>query len=243
MKIYVAFALCAFLMLPAHTMGCLQRSYAYFLGNQDVSYQFKQQVRQALIDSGIASKDVDKVPVKQMNDKGSRIAGEKLKSFTALGLWFDEKSFDDSMTGCCTPTEKTFGIYHEAAHYKCKHHPKLVAACVLCFATCCAGICALRSSYIPTSSQKLQMIDGLGAFVVTLLSLPFMVKKQEKIADQYAARTLYEHQKQHIAENYLDSLSDKLRQQSGNTGWLSNIWWPSLKQQVAYLSDVRKDYK
>ncbi len=209
--------------------SCISKIYSKILGNTDIRQEYKLLVYQALKDHGIANSE--NVSVKRMNSVGPLIALMPLSSFTAFGIWFDEEQLDS-----CSADEKTYQIYHEAAHYAKYHHQKLLGIGAGISALAIAGLIYL---YKKLSENNVSHSSALtvGAAVLSIEGilglLPYVVKLQEKEADIEAAKKLLLLNKAQVVKAHIQNLN----QDSSQSG---NIWWFSDKEQAAYLTEIIK---
>jgi len=184
---------------------------------------------QALCDVGVQSfKDV---PVKQMNNVGPILALMPLSSFTAFGVWFDEKQLTKY-----SPSERIFAIYHEAAHYAHQHHQKLLA---IGSAATASAIIILVYLHKKLVKEKIQYAAGITAGTGVLMSLaiyfgllPRIVREQEKEADITAAKTLVRLGKKDVVDQHIQRLEQDAKSNQ------SNIWWYSEQAQQDYLKEL-----
>jgi len=91
-----------------------EKAYGTVLGNKEASDQYKEIVRTALEQMGV--ENIEQVPIKKMNSVASYLVGDELFSFTMFGIWLNE-----DLLATCDEAERTFILYHEAAHYAKKY--------------------------------------------------------------------------------------------------------------------------
>lgn len=210
----------------SHSMA--SKVYCAVLGNEDASQEYKKQVYEALTQLGV--EHPESVPVKQMNGVGPAFARMDLSSFTAFGIWLDEKYLDT-----CTQEEKLFHIYHEASHYACKHHQKILIGSAVSMLLVAAGL--MKLSRVSPDGSVAKCVT-LGSAAIAVLSgtycylLPHVVKRQEKQADLVAAQALINAGRQQVVDSHIDDLKES--EISDN-----NIWWYSKDEQINYLENVR----
>ncbi len=219
--------LCLFIILltsPISSQSFITKIYCTILGNNDVKQEYRELAHRALKDFGIT--EPEKVSIKKMNNVGSIIALMPVSSFTAFGIWLDEKYLDS-----CTKEQRTFQIYHEAAHYACKHHQGLLAVGTGMVLAIPALLYLHNKLDNQCNHHNRATTLGIGAAAgLALFSgmLPFLVKQQEKQADLEAAKKLRELNKAAIVEAYLG----KLDQSNSN----NHLWWYSTTEQAQYLT-------
>lgn len=199
--------------------------YAAVLGNQDVKQEYKELVQQALKDVGV--KNPQDVCIKQMNGVGPAFAGFDLSSFTACGIWLDEKYLDT-----CTHEEKLFHSYHEASHYALSHHQKIIAGGAIALPLTVIGLMKIASLQ-PAGSWRKYALATSAALAVAITTycfvLPWIVKRQEQQADQLATKTLLKIGKGHVVDDHVHTLKTYVNQDRADT------WWYSPKQQKEYF--------
>jgi len=205
--------------------------YAKVLGQEDASLAYQAQVRKALADFEIPNPK--KVPVKKMNPVGPKFAGTGLSSFTACGIWLNEEALDE-----CSQSEKTFNLYHEAAHYANSDHKKLVAQCLLLGAG--IGVVGYRESgyllELESKWGKLGIAVLAGISSIALL-LPTLSRIQEQQADEQATRVLCTAGKAAIVADHIKALEAEAQANDNQpSGWRD--WWYSATEQVGYLRAV-----
>lgn len=210
--------------------GIISTLYGIVLGNQDARLEYKELVHQALTELGV--EDPKSVSVKQMNGIGPAFARMNLSSFTAIGIWLDENYLDH-----CTQEEKLFHIYHEASHFACKHHQKIVAGSSIVLVAATLGMIKLNSllssgddltKYVALAGSGLAALTGAYYYV-----LPQIVKKQEKEADILAAQALIQSGKEEVVDAHIKDLECK-------TTGKDTVWWYSIAEQQTYLKELQK---
>lgn len=209
----------------AFSQSLPSKIYCTILGNNDVKQEYRELAHRALKDFGIT--EPEKVSIKKMNHVGSIIALIPVSSFTAFGIWLDEKYLDS-----CTKEQQIFQIYHEAAHYACKHHQGLLAVgtgMVLAIPTLLYLHNKLDNQCNHHDGVTTLGIGAAGGLALFIGMLPFLVKQQEKQADLEAAKKLRESNKAAIVEAYLE----KLDQSNSN----NHLWWHSESEQIQYLTN------
>jgi hypothetical protein len=203
----------------------ISKIYCKMLGNSDVKEEYRKLVYKALEELDVPNHEA--IPIKKMNNVGPIIALMPLSSFTAFGIWFDEDYLDS-----CSPEQKVFQIYHEAAHYAQRHHQKVLAASATLTALAAIGMSFLNNELNENNSpHSLAITLGASAATVTLMYLgilPLMVKHQEKTADLEASKKLISSGNAGVVEAHIQSL----RHSTPSHG---NIWWFSDKEQADYL--------
>ena len=207
----------------------ISKIYCCVLGNSDASEKYKQKTFQALKSLGI--KNVQNIPIKKMNGVGPKFARIDLSSFTAFGIWIDEKFLNT-----CSKEEIEFNIYHEASHYICKHHQKNLLTCMSLLTLLTVGSIKLNH-YLNTKKllhkyailTTTNILSLIGSY---LYILPTIVKTQEKQADLIAAKTLINSGKGRIVEKYIQILK------KNNLSKENTIWWYSNKEQIEYLENI-----
>jgi hypothetical protein len=203
----------------------VSKIYCKMLGNSDVKEEYRKLAYKALEELDVPNPEA--IPVKKMNNVGSIIALMPLSSFTAFGIWFDEDYLDS-----CSPEQKVFQIYHEAAHYAQQHHQKVLAASATLTALAAVGMSVLNKKLKENNSpHSLAIILGVSAATVTLMYLgilPLMIKHQEKTADLEASKKLISSGNAGVVEAHIQSLRHP-------TPSYGNIWWFSDKEQADYL--------
>lgn len=220
---------------PAGTLAgqsLVSSFYCKILGNADAKKEYQELTRSALQAHGIAHSE--DVPVKKMNKIGSFIAGTQVSSFTAFGIWLDEKSLDS-----CSQEERIFQIHHEAAHYAQRHHPKLVTLSALAGATLVSNLLLLKKSLSAPLTKPMWQTAGFAACVAGLAAtffalFPRVVRYQEKEADVIAAQKLVALNKASVVRAHIDALQQTTAMDNHGR------WWYSAREQVNYLKDVIK---
>lgn len=218
-----------FLVGSVSGQSLLSKLYCQFLGSSDVKQEYKELAHKALKDFGISNPET--VSVKQMNSVGSLIALMPLSSFTAFGIWLDEKYLDS-----CSQEEKVFHIYHEAAHYARNHHQKLLGIGVGLSAAVGAGLLYLNKKLhahnIPYSGALTLGSTIVAAAALYLGIVPTIVKRQEKQADVEAAKKLSSLGNQDIVNAHIAMLRQSPSQDK------SALWWFSENEQAHYLEQA-----
>lgn len=116
-----------FLLLVCMNTSVLQSKtisetlHAYLLGSEPASAQRAQKIQEALVRCGISH--AYEVPIYNMNGVGPFLAGQELYSFTADGIWINEKLIEKSQL---TDHEQEYLYRHEAAHYAAGHHSTML---------------------------------------------------------------------------------------------------------------------
>ncbi len=205
--------------------------YCKILGNVDAKKEYRELVRSALQAHGVAHPE--DVAVKKMNKIGSFIAGTPVSSFTAFGIWLDEKALVS-----CSPEERIFQVHHEAAHYAQRHHLKLVTLSALAGATLISNLFLLKNNLAAPRTQPMLKTAGLAAIGVSVAAttfalLPRIVRCQEKEADIVAAQKLVALNKADVVRAHIDTLRQTAMNNHGR-------WWYSALEQVNYLQEVIK---
>ncbi len=212
--------------------GFLSNVYSAVLGDHDVRLEYRECTYRALKTFGIKNPTV--VAVKQMNAVGSSFARAGLSSFTAFGIWLDQEYLDQ-----CSREERIFTIYHETAHYVCKHHQKIVGGTIIGSA-CLLSLFLAGLKQLDVSNLKkylLLMIANIAADAAYYgYLLPPIVKEQEKQADIMAAHALIRSGKKQVVESYIQQLK-----QSPAENQKSALWWYSDAQRAAYLEKTLKN--
>jgi hypothetical protein len=217
--------------MGAAEQSYISRLYCKVLGNTDIKQEYKELAHRALQDNGIS--DPESVPVKKMNRVGSIVALMPVSSFTAFGLWFDEDSLDE-----CSEDERTFQIYHEAAHYAKRHHQQVLIAGTAMSVLTVAGVMMLNKTLHAQDNPYTQTITaGTGVAAAAMLYvgvLPHLVKRQEREADMAASTKLTG-----LGSMYVYDRIKDLRRSKPSRG---TIWWYSEKEQADYLEDSLRKY-
>ncbi len=199
--------------------------YCKILGDQDASSQYIQEVQEAF--KFFKVKDRLSIPIKKMNAVGPSFARVDLSSFTAFGIWLDEKYLDT-----LSETERVFNIYHEVSHYVQHHHQKLFAGCGIAALLVALGLVKLGQSLNTTLPYKVGAVSVVG-FLAAIASyrylLPYFVKRQEKQADLMAAETLILLNKSSVVSKYIEILK---RDKGSDNG----CWWPTKLEKLEYLA-------
>jgi Zn-dependent protease with chaperone function len=204
--------------------------YGLILGSKDADAKYTQIVHQALKDLG--SVDETSVAVKQMNTVGPMIALQDLSSFTAFGIWLNQKYLKnlDAQT-------LKFLLYHEASHYIQKHHQKIILVCMLSLLPLILELYLLKkglSSTHPLLQGSALALAGLLSVVVWYkYFLPYLIKKQEKKADLMAAKALIETGEAKIVDDYIKILKESKSE--------DDLWWYSDKEKAEYLEKLKKN--
>lgn len=216
----------------------IQKLYCTFLGNRDVSEKYKNLVQKALTDHEV--KNPESVPVKHMNNNGSRIALMDVSSFTAFGIWLQEEYFEKHLQE--VPSETIFQIYHETAHYKLKHHQKLMTAlATLCSISTIAFVLLYQHLDSANSNYHRTTIaaTGIGLFgTIFAIILPYMVKLQEKAADIESAKTLIKIDQTEIVQKHIKILEWLKQQHPEKLSWKDTLWWSTKEKQIEYLTKL-----
>ncbi|MCL4361776.1 hypothetical protein M1446_05475 [Candidatus Dependentiae bacterium] len=209
------------------SQSLISKFYCQILGNKDASLENKEMVYRALKKLGI--KNVEDVSVKQMNGVGPAFARLPLSSFTAFGIWLDEDYLSK-----CSPIERVFHIYHEAAHYAKKHHQKILAGAAIMLPAIAIALIKLNQlvadpiyKYGAMSGVSLSALLGNYFYV-----LPKINKTHEKEADLLAAKILISSGNEKIVDYYIE----ELKKYNPNS---ENIWWYSIGQQIKYLQELK----
>lgn len=214
-------------------ISLISKIYCFVLGNSDASEKYKQKTYQAL--KALDIKNVQNIPIKKMNGIGPKFARIDLSSFTAFGIWIDEQFLNS-----CSNAEIKFNIYHEAAHYKCKHHQKILLTCMSLLTLLTMSSIKLnhylntkKSLYRYAILTTTSIISLIGSYLYILSNI---VKEQEKEADIFAAKTLVNSGKSKIVEKYIQNLKNF------NLPNQNNIWWYSNKEQIEYLENIKESH-
>lgn len=216
-----------YVLLASQSMfaqGIMSSMYCWLLGNQDVRQEYAMLTRQALLTLGVH--DPHQVSIKQMNDVGPSFVRTHLTSFTAYGIWLDEAHLDT-----CSPEERLFHIYHEAAHYAHKHHQKLIVGAAVCAPLVCTAMLMFtnlmgvdeKQKYLILAAQTIIAMAAACSYI-----LPEVVKMQEKEADITGAHALINEDKTNVVLAYINLLKSYV---STHT----ELWWPTVSEQIAYL--------
>lgn len=226
-KFLFAIALVCFIY-PLSAQSIIPKIYCTVLGNTDLKQEYKEQVFKALKDMGVEHPET--IAIKKMNRVGSILALMPVSSFTAFGIWFDEKYLDS-----CSQEKRIFEIYHEAAHYALKHHQKLLGIGSAVCATAIVGLVFLKKCLDARTSHSLTVTLGAAAASVAGIYLgivPQIVQRQEKAADIHAAKKLISLGKTDVVDAYIRLLS------KSNLSDKSALWWAPVKEQASCLKDV-----
>lgn len=206
----------------------ISKVYCAVLGNDEIKQEYKEMVFKALKEYDVVKPE--QVSVKKMNSVGQVIALMPLASFTAFGIWFDEKCLDS-----CSQEERTFQIYHEAAHYAQQHHQKVLMTSTAASGIAIAGLIALNNSLQknndPHSLAITAAASAIAAMTVYLGILPYTVKHQEKEADLQACKQL-------ITLDRTDIVNARIKELRKSTSTSGNIWWFSHIEQAEYLEQA-----
>jgi hypothetical protein len=208
----------------------ISQLYCLALGNGDIKKEYKDIVTKALQEYGVV--DAELISIKKMNCVGQVIARMPLSSFTAFGIWFDEDFLDLS-----SEEERTFQIYHEAAHYVQQHHQKTLISLAISNGAIAGFISYNKLLQDRNNSCSLPITPAITGIVaaagIYLGMLPYIVKQQEKEADLQACRKL-------IALDRTDIIKARIKdlRRSGSTS--GNIWWFSEVEQAEYLEKTIK---
>lgn len=207
----------------------LEHSYCRFLGSTDASAQYQTIIRQALYLLDVPNAQT--VAIKKMGNFTPSIFGSSLYSFTACGIWINEQLLNE-----CSPAERTFALYHEAAHYALNHHrhvalrclplPFLMAALITLGTKCSSSLVKQIAASLALGSATAYTFD---AFVLHPL-----VMDQEQEADLAAAKILRDHGKGSVVDEYVAELSNLVHHGLGSH---SDGWHATYAQQVKYLSN------
>lgn len=206
---------------PSH----ITKLYTKIFGNAAVKQEYTDLVQQALEQFGI--ENPESVPIKQMNNIGPMFALMPLSSFTAFGIWLDETYLDT-----CSPEERTFQMYHEAAHYAKKHHQKLLSSITGASITL-ASLLYLNKKLCINKQINGPIISIFGIVSIGAL-ISSIVKRQEKEADLEAAKKLILLNKAHIVVTHIKNLN--------KTKAKHYLWFFSDKKQKHYLEPLLKNF-
>jgi peptidase M48-like protein len=203
----------------------ISKVYCTALGNDEIKQEYKEIIIKALKECDVVHPE--QVAIKKMNSVGQVIALMPLASFTAFGIWFDEQYLDS-----CSQEERTFQIYHEAAHYAQQHHQKVLISSAAISSAAIAGLISFNSSLqknnSPHSLAMTVAVSTIAAATVYIGMLPYIVKHQEKEADLQACRKL-------VALDRTDIIKDRIRNLRRSGSSCGNIWWFSEIEQAEYL--------
>jgi len=198
------------------------------LGSHDASHKQQLDIRSALNRAGIEHADL--VPVKQMNDVGPYLAGSRLVSFTADGIWLNEQALAD-----LSPEEQAFVYQHEAVHYLRNHHAELLIHLTSVSYIATLIIATSRTLF---SSTLLRTANNLilGYLAATLyikhILQPLRIR-QEHEADYTATRILVNSGNSTIVHHYLAQLDDLI---ADGMGTETDGWHETLLQQRATIA-------
>lgn len=210
--------------------GLLSAFYGLFLGNEDVDAKYTQLAHEALRQLGDAHPST--VAIKQMNAVGPALALQDLLSFTAFGVWLNQKYLNSLDNNALK-----FLIYHEVSHYIQKHHQKTIVTCVLSLLFLIAELFLLQRcccSIHPAAQITVLVLAALVSILAWYrFFLPRLVKRQEKQADLIAAKALIDAGAQHIVDAHIAKL--KASKNSGE----GDLWWYSDEEIAKYLEDLK----
>lgn len=201
--------------------------YSLVLGRQDLDKENTQVVESALKAYNINHK----VLIKKMGSFPSSAVRIPLASFTMSGIWFDQDFLNS-----CTPEQKEWDVFHEAAHYKLNHHAKLLGMGALSLGAIALTVYTGCNMVDATPSIKLILAAALGlstSWVAVKKVLQSYVRQQEQEADEYAAKTLQQIGKIDTVKKHIESL-----EKNSNTTDIDDIYHPSSKKQIAYIHKI-----
>lgn len=228
MKKFLLTILVAGLISPLFGQSYISKAYCALLGNTDIKKEYKDLVHQALREYGVVG--AEQVAVKKMNRVGHIIALMPVASFTAFGIWFDEEYLDT-----CSPEERIFQIYHEAAHYAQQHHQKALMAITVFSGVAAAGLIILNKIVQNDnnfhSRAVTASVTAMTAAIIYLGILPRIIKHQERDADLEACKQLIAAGRTDIVNAYIQTLRS-----SGSAQ--ESMWWFSELEQADYLEQA-----
>jgi hypothetical protein len=161
-------------------------------------------------------------------------------SFTQLtGTWIDKEIWDN-----LNLQEKIFIIYHEMAHKSLKHPLKqyTIALVTLILSAYCSNrytsvLLAKRAAVLFNTAPNIwikHIITAITSCIITTIISSFYSRQCEQEADEKAIEALCLQERSDIIEYEINYLKEILK----DRGNISNLWFPSIKNQIQYFEDA-----
>jgi len=201
---------------------------APLLGTADLDEPYKTEVQDALRNFNVPN--IESVSIKKMDKFVPSLIDPAIISYTFFGLWFNQNYLAQ-----LSSSERTWNIYHEAAHYAAHHSAKTVALTTIIGSLSCMTVSQfntrLRTNYT-LFNGTLYLTTWSTALAANFYMLQQLIKDQEKEADLKAARLLLLLDKEDVVTDHLDELRNQIVQGAGDQ---TDCWHHSPYEQAEYL--------
>ena len=198
------------------------------LGNVDLDEPYKTEVKEALCNFKVPN--VESVSIKKMDKFIPSLIDKAIISYTIFGLWFDQ-----DYLARISESQRTWNIYHEAAHYAARHSTKAMVLIGM--------LGGLSYITVPQFNNRIStnytLINGAlylttwsTALAASFYTLQELIRDQEKEADLNAARLLLLLNREDIVVEQIDELRNQIAQGAGDQ---TDYWHYSPYEQAEYL--------
>lgn len=207
------------------------------IGLQDASPYYTTLAQDACCRCGLQTNTP--IPVKKMNSLFTRLTNNEIVSFTLGSIWVNEKIMDQM-----SESERIFNMQHEVMHYL-SNHPTQVLAAVLGSSIAVSLVTAFTGKYLARTRNKFTrrgiILASAFATLATLHEVLFqpLSKKHEQQAEIAAAKLLCKTGRSDILQEHINYLKSLLNKGISSYG----TWWPSIAEQIAYLTVCMESYQ